>query len=84
MHKELALQLYKNLFRYGQQLKYTDKSFFHRYIRNQFESSVDKESQQLETLFKVSFSSIVQLLCEFLNSIILQKGQSFLSKKRVI
>lgn len=49
--KSEILQLYKSLFRYGQQLKYTDKSYYYSYIRNQFEKS-GQNSQQIENLYK--------------------------------
>ena len=32
-----ALKLYRDLLRYGQQLTYTDKPFYYKYIREQFE-----------------------------------------------
>lgn len=52
--KNLILSLYKNLYKYGQQLKYTDKAFYFKFIRNQFQS-VDSVSDQnkIERLYKV-------------------------------
>jgi len=35
----LARGLYKELLRYGQALKYTDKQFFYRRIRSEFENN---------------------------------------------
>lgn len=35
--KNLILQLYKSLYKYGQQLKYTDKGYYFKSIRKQFE-----------------------------------------------
>jgi hypothetical protein len=35
--KNLILQLYKSLYKYGQQLKYTDKDYYFKSIRKQFE-----------------------------------------------
>ena len=47
-----VLDLYKRLFKYGQQLKYTDKTYYYQYIRKQFES-VDRENiQKIETLYQ--------------------------------
>jgi len=37
--KQSILLLYKNLYKYGQQLKYTDKSFYFKYIRKQFDAN---------------------------------------------
>ena len=51
--KSLILQLYKNLFNYGQQLKYTDKTYFFDYVRKQFKSTDIDDSKKIEILFKV-------------------------------
>jgi len=48
--KTSILQLYKNLFRYGQQLKFTDKTFFHQTIRENFNN---KEIKNIDILYKV-------------------------------
>lgn len=37
--KKLILQLYKDFYKYGKQLKYTDKEYFYRQIRAQFENN---------------------------------------------
>jgi hypothetical protein len=50
--KSLILQLYKDLFKYGQQLKYTDKNFYLNYIRNQFNIAGSQDYKQIEILFK--------------------------------
>jgi hypothetical protein len=43
------LQLYKSLHRYGQQLKFTDKSYFLKTIREEFRI---KETQDIDLLYK--------------------------------
>ncbi len=48
--RESILKLYKNLFRYGQELKYTDKAYFYQTIRQKFNN---KETQNIDLLFKV-------------------------------
>ena len=50
------LGLYKSLYRYGQHLKYTDKSYYYDYIRNQFQSVAKENPQTIETLYKVGDS----------------------------
>ena len=52
-NKANILQLYKNLFKYGQQLKYTDKSYYYDYIRKQFQSADKEETKKIEILVKV-------------------------------
>lgn len=51
--KSLILNLYKNLYRYGIQLKYTDQSFYQRYIRNQFKSIDPSDKTKIERLYQV-------------------------------
>jgi hypothetical protein len=53
--KSLILDLYKKLFKYGQQLKYTDKDFYFDYIRKQFQSAYIEDTKKIEILFKVRF-----------------------------
>ena len=53
IRKSLILQLYKNLFKYGQQLKYTDKNYYFEYIRKQFQSANIEDTKKIEILFKV-------------------------------
>lgn len=50
--KKSILNLYKLLYRYGLALKYTDKTFYFNYIRNQFESVNPENTFKIETLFK--------------------------------
>lgn len=52
--KNLILNLYKSLFRYGMQLKYTDKIFYQKYIRNQFTSVDPLDKIKIERLYKVN------------------------------
>lgn len=54
--KDLILQLYKNLYKYGQQLKYTDKTFYFKHIRKQFESAEIENSVRIQRLYKVCFN----------------------------
>lgn len=51
--KSIILNLYKNLYRYGIQLKYTDKSFYQRYIRNQFKNIDPSDKTKIERLYQV-------------------------------
>jgi hypothetical protein len=52
--RQSILQLYKGLFKYGHQLKYTDKDFYFKYIRNQFDSIKEsQDNKKLERLYKV-------------------------------
>lgn len=54
--KQSILSLYKNLYKYGQQLKYTDKSFYFKYIRKQFEAKNSlTETESINRLIKVIF-----------------------------
>jgi hypothetical protein len=53
--KSLILDIYKKLFKYGQQLKYTDKDFYFDYIRKQFQSAYIEDTKKIEILFKVRF-----------------------------
>lgn len=60
IRKELILELYKNLYRYGQQLKYTDKNFYFRYIRNQFDlANQAKQEQNLDKIQKLYLVKII-------------------------
>ena len=52
--KSLILNLYKNLCRYGKELKHTDTTFYHKYIRNQFESVDKQDNIKIERLYKVN------------------------------
>ncbi len=52
--KQVILGLYKRLFRYGQRLTYTDKSYYFTYIRGQFESVQVGETERIERLVAVS------------------------------
>lgn len=54
INRQSILHLYKRLYKYGQQLKYTDKDFYFRYIRNQFESVEEsQDNKKIERLYKV-------------------------------
>ena len=48
------LQLYKSLYKYGLQLKFTDKSFYYSYIRKQFENTDPQNKEKLAFAYKVS------------------------------
>ena len=60
--KSSILGLYKSLYKYGQHLKYTDKSYYYDYIRNQFQSVARENPQKIETLYKVGNFKIFFLL----------------------
>ena len=83
--QSLILQLYKNLFKYGQQLKYTDKSYYLNYIRKQFQSVDIEDTKKIEILYKVRRLKVeldkVKIKTKLYK---LKKGQSFLEQKRVI
>ncbi len=52
--KENILQLYKNIYKYGLQLKYTDRDFFNKYIRNQFQNKdIENDTEKINRLYKV-------------------------------
>jgi hypothetical protein len=52
--RQSILKLYKGLYKYGQQLKYTDKDYYFKYIRNQFDSVKEsQDSKKVERLYKV-------------------------------
>ena len=58
IEKSKLIELYKNLYRYGLQLKYTDKQYYFQYIRKQFkpvegENTTVLSSEKIERLFKV-------------------------------
>lgn len=56
LNKSVILRLYRDLIKYGQQLKYTDKAYYKEYIRNQFVKYRDlKEEKDIERAFKVLF-----------------------------
>ncbi|KAL3270117.1 hypothetical protein HHI36_009176 [Cryptolaemus montrouzieri] len=46
-----VLKLYKDLLRYGQQLKYTEKSYFNKRIRNEF-----RKNQNLEDTAEINLN----------------------------
>ena len=83
--RTVILRLYRDLLRYTEQLKYTDKSYYRSYIRNQFEKNRELESEQaIELAFKVPV-----LVCDFFFFIsfcvlFMQKGKVFLEKKRLL
>ena len=53
VEKKLILQLYKDFYKYGKQLKYTDKEYFYRQIRAQFENN-----NQSDLSYKVSIHTL--------------------------
>lgn len=48
------LKLYKNLYKYGVNLKYTDKSFYIQHIRKQFQLAEPDNHIKIERLYKVN------------------------------
>ncbi|XP_076244103.1 mitochondrial ribosome and complex I assembly factor AltMIEF1-like [Calliopsis andreniformis] len=48
--RQITLKLYKDLLRYGQNLKYTDQNYFQRRIRNSF-----KENKSLTNQTEIEF-----------------------------
>ena len=55
INRQSILQLYKGLYKYGQLLKYTDKQFYFKYIRKQFQIVGEaNDSTKIERFFKVS------------------------------
>lgn len=53
-----AVQLYRDLLRYGKQLKFTDQSYFKYRIRSEFEKNRNLESgTDIEFNIKVNYSN---------------------------
>lgn len=50
-----VLNLYKNLLRYSQQLKYTDKEYFARRIKKEFKQNKNLEGEE-EIIFNFQVS----------------------------
>ena len=64
--KELAIGLYKNLYKYGRQLKYTDREFYYKYVRNQFEKSKQEvDPERTQRLIKVFDSLLFESQLEY-------------------
>lgn len=47
LNRSLILKLYRDLLKYSQELKYTDKTYYKQYIRNQFEKNKDLNNESL-------------------------------------
>jgi hypothetical protein len=54
--KSAILHLYKQLYKYSKQLRYTDKDFYLRYVRKQFTSVEPSQSARIELLFNKGHS----------------------------
>jgi hypothetical protein len=48
--KSVVLKLYRDLFKFSEKLKYTDKTYYRQYIRKEFE----KNNTSVELALKVS------------------------------
>lgn len=53
INKQLILQLYKDLYKYGQRLTYSDKDYYFKYIRDQFQSVEPTDTKRIEILYNV-------------------------------
>lgn len=52
--KATIQRLYRDLVKYGNSLKHTDKSYYHKYIREQFDKNRDiTERSKIEFCIKV-------------------------------
>ena len=55
LNRNLILKLYKDLLKYSQNLKYTDKLYYKQYIRSQFEKNKELSNETLiDLVYKVS------------------------------
>lgn len=53
-----AVQLYRDLLRYGKQLKFTNKTFFKNRIRSEFEKNRNLESEtDIDFNIKVNYTN---------------------------
>ena len=50
LSRSLILKLYRDLLKYSEQLKYTDKIYYKQYIRNQFEKNREPFSEYFAQL----------------------------------
>lgn len=65
LHRQQILRLYKDILRYGQQLQYTDKSYFYQRISDEFKKNKNEsESTQMNFLYEVCSISQHYLLCQ--------------------
>lgn len=48
------LRLYKDILRYGQQLKYTDKNYFYNRVQIEFKKNKDLNDTEITFNYKVS------------------------------
>ena len=51
--RQSILELYKIFCKYGQNLVYTDKEYFYKYIRYQFKATNIKNPEEIDIFFKV-------------------------------
>jgi hypothetical protein len=49
--RQSILNLYKNLYKYGQSLTFTNKDYYYRYIRSQFQSAQAQDKKKIQFLF---------------------------------
>lgn len=55
LNRNLILNLYKDLLKYSEQLRYTDKIYYKQYIRDQFEKNKELDNKFLiDLVFKVT------------------------------
>ncbi len=59
--------MYRDLLKYSQELKYTDKTYYKQYIRNQFEKNKDLNNESLiDLVYQVSYNlSILSMNSSF-------------------
>lgn len=58
-----VLRLYRDLLRYGQRLQLTDKAYFYRRVRAEFEKARDvQEDERKRFLFEVSRSGALSFI----------------------
>lgn len=60
------LRLYRDLLRYGQELKYTNKNYFYKRIKTEFKRNKDLSNfEEIEFNYKVSDYFRLYPLCSF-------------------
>lgn len=66
------LQLYRDLLRYGKQLKFTDKTYYTDRIRAEFKRNKNLQSEaDIEFNIKVNIHSFIKFVCIIIYSFVL-------------
>lgn len=84
-YRRIVLKLYRDLLKYGQNLEFTDYSYFYKRIREEFLKNQNiKDAETIQRLIKVSVDFVYNFSgCLFL-LYLFQKGQSCLTRRKIL